>query len=107
MTEFEPLAYAASVVALLLIVGYVAAMQWNPLLRARTREAGWLTGMAALRGVGFLLGALAWTASQLMWLPYLLVLLWSKRAEKALRSRRHWLAQYSKRRAFHRPQHAA
>lgn len=107
MTEFRPLGYAASVVVLFVIVAYAAAVQWSPVFRAKTMQAGWLTGMAGLRTLGVLIGMAAWIASQLMWIPHILVLLWSDRLSLATHDLRKSLKVYCDRRAFHRPQHAA
>ena len=107
MTEFKPLGYAASLVVFLLVVAFAAAMQWNPVLRAKALGAGWLLGMAGLWTLGKMLGAGAWIGSQLLWLPHILVLLWSDRLGVATNDLRRSLVLYYQRRAFHRAQHAA
>lgn len=107
MTEFKPLAYTASVVVLLLVVAFAAAMQWNPALRAKALGAGWLLGMAGLWTLGKMLGAGAWIGSKIAWGVYALANLWAPRIAKFPRAWRESLHIYCTRRAFHRPQHAA
>lgn len=107
MTEFKPLAYVASVAVLVLVVAFAAAMQWNPVLRAKSLQAGWLMGMAGLRTLGVFIGAAAWIGSYFAWMLYLLTEMWSKRVAHIAWGWWQSLSLYCDRRAFHRPQHAA
>ena len=107
MTEFKPLAYTASVVVFLLVVAFAAAMQWNPVLRAKALGAGWLLGMAGLWTLGKMLGVGAWAGSKLAWTLYVLTEMWSKRVAGVPWGWWQSLTLYYTRRAFHSPQHAA
>lgn len=107
MTEFKPLAYTASVVVFLLVVAFAAAMQWNPVLRAKALGAGWSLAWTGVRAIGLMVGVVAWMGSVLAWALYALAELWAPRTACVPWAWRQSLRIYCARRAFHRPQHAA
>ena len=76
MTEFKPLAYATSVVVFLLVVAFVAVMQWNPVLQSKvvmlSRNLAW----AMQWNLGKLTGTLAWVSEKTLWAVYCLAELW-------------------------------
>lgn len=76
MTELKPVAYAASVAVFLVIVAYAAAVQWSPVFRAKTVQAGWTLIWAAQWQLGKMVGVATWILEKTAWGAYCLAELW-------------------------------
>lgn len=76
MTEFKPLGYVASLVVFAVIVAFVAAIQWNPVLWAKVAMTPWVLAWMGQWTLGKMTGFSVWVSEKTIWCVYCLAELW-------------------------------